>query len=117
MSKEISIAELTRRYNAVVSDAEKLGKPENRTNCYVCSSGHITKTIDVDEGVTPMFHQCHYCENMGTSRFYQDFAPDLKPVQEWYRPSLEECIELNRKGELGLLEHILDGGLNVRDIK
>ena len=33
----------------------------NRVNCYVCKCGHITKTKDIDAGVTPMMFTCESC--------------------------------------------------------
>ena len=92
---------------------KRVGKvAENRVNCYVCDCGHITKTIDVDSGVTPMFYLCEKCGSRATSSFYKDIAPELKPTQEWYRPTLEETI----KAEPFLRNHILSGGLDVRKI-
>lgn len=87
----------------------------NRVNCYVCKKcEHITKTIDIDSGVTPFMHQCEKCKEFATSTFYRDIAPDLKPTQEWYRPSLEQVMKMHRKEKFNLLDHILQGGLDVR---
>jgi RNase P subunit RPR2 len=86
----------------------------NRVNCYVCTKCHrITKTIDVDAGVTPFIHTCGHCGSDAHSTFYKDIAPHFKPTQEWYRPTLEQVLKM--KG--GLLDHILQGGLDVRTIK
>ncbi len=85
----------------------------NRTNVYTCKNGHLTKTRDIDAGVTPFMHECKTCGEIATSSFYTDTHPELQPVQEWYRPSLEEVLRMSE----GMREHILSGGLDVRDIK
>ena len=91
----------------------------NRVNCYRCKEcGHITKTKDVDAGVTPFMHNCEECQEMAYSSMYQDIAPDKEPTKEWYRPSLAETLKYRKKpyGE-AMLDHILKGGLEVRTIK
>ncbi len=87
----------------------------NRVNCYVCKScGHITKTKDVDAGVTPFMFSCEKCNQTAISSFYQDIAPNQSPTIEWYRPTLKQTLNLkNRPGEL---EHVLNGGLLNRKI-
>ena len=85
----------------------------NRTNCYICKKcNHITKTKDIDKGVTPMFFTCEKCGDYAHSSFYKDIAPELTPTIEWYRPSLEETLTLYP----ALQQHILNGGLNHRKI-
>ena len=90
----------------------------NRVNCYRCDScGSITKTIDVDDGVTPYYYICEHCGNPhAISTMYHDVAPRQKPTQEWYRPSLKETLKWRGKND-SMLEHILNGGLDVRPIK
>jgi len=87
---------------------------DNRTNCYICKEcNHITKTKDIDRGVTPMFFTCENCGNShARSSFYNDIAPELTPTIEWYRPSLEETLNAHP----ALQQHILNGGLNYRKI-
>lgn len=88
---------------------------ENRINTYVCKScKHLTKTIDVNKGVTPFLNDCVKCGEKATSTFYTNIEPRLKPIQEWYRPTLEECYKY-RKNE-PLLEHIFQGGLLNRNL-
>src|SRR5690606_33264246 len=82
----------------------------NRTNVYTCKNGHLTKTRDVDPGVTPFFHSCKTCREIAKSSFYADTHPELKAIQEWYRPSLEEVLKMSD----GMREHVLSGGLEVR---
>ena len=86
----------------------------NKTNCYTCNNcGHITKTIDINAGVTPFMHKCENCDTgVGVSSFYHDIAPEQKHTVEWYRPSLAETLKLKSE----ILIHVLDGGLNFRNI-
>ena len=78
----------------------------------MCKCGHITKTKDVDPGVTPFFHTCEKCGSMARSTFYTDIVPDKQPTEEWYRPTLEETLKMTDNP--GLVDHILNGGLNNR---
>ena len=87
----------------------------NRVNCYVCKCGHITKTKDIDAGVTPFMFSCEECGETATSTFFKDIVPEQKPTIEWYRPTLKQVLKM-RKDE-GLLEHILLGGLDYRSIE
>lgn len=111
--------EIVKKYQALLSRVAKDDYYKidlaNRVNCYVCSCGHITKTRDIDPGVTPAMHQCESCEKLAHSTFYRDVAPTVKPTQEWYRPTLDECLK-SKKSE-ALLDHIFKGGLLCRPIK
>lgn len=115
----MSRREIERRYNKLMKDVETnefYTKVDltNRVNCYVCQTcKHVTKTIDIDSGVTPFMHTCFKCGNVAHSTFYTDIAPHLKPVQEWYRPTLKQCFKMKD----GILEHVLKGGLDVRLIE
>lgn len=111
--------EVIREYNSMlkkVADRPMFGDNGNGINCYVCEDcGHITKTIDIDLGVTPFMHVCESCGSWARSTMYKDINPTVKPTQEWYRPSLKQCLKM-RKHEAAL-QHILDGGLDFRTIK
>lgn len=113
----MSVRECTKLYNKMLKKHQKEVEP-NRVNCYKCDRcGTITKTIDVDDGVTPFGHTCEHCGNpFATSTFYNDIAPKQRPTQEWYRPSLEETLKWRSKNE-SMMNHILNGGLDVRPIK
>lgn len=89
----------------------------NRVNCYVCPScAHITKTKDIDPGVTPMFFTCENCGcPNASSSFFKDIAPGQEPTFEWYRPDLKEVMK--KRDNSGLLDHIFKGGLCQRKIK
>lgn len=89
----------------------------NRRNTYVCDkNGHSVVTIDRDPGVTPMFILCPHCSGRGVSKFYNGGIPGVDPSHEWYRPTLKQCLKMCNKNE-GLLDHVLKGGLVLREIE
>jgi hypothetical protein len=111
--------QIKKRYNELIKSVEndEFYKTDltNRVNCYVCEKcGHVTKTIDIDSGVTPFMHSCEKCGETASSTFYKDIRPDQKPTQEWYRPDLQQVLKM--RTNFGLLDHILQGGLDVRNI-
>lgn len=85
-----------------------------KVNCYTCKNcGHVVKTVDIDNGVTPFIIGCDECgENMYSS-FYKDNFPEIEPTYEWFRPSLEAT----KKMSPGMQDHILNGGLDKRKIE
>lgn len=115
----ISIKELERKHKKLTKEVETNDYYKvdltDRVNVYTCDEGHQTKTIDVDPGCTPFYHECAQCKELAKSSFYNDIAPLEKPTQEWYRPDLKELKKL-RKDE-HLLDHIFKGGLIHRSIK
>lgn len=111
-----SVREITRQYNKMLESHQSEAN-QNRVNCYVCPRcKHITKTIEVDSGVTSFLFPCEKCGAIARSTMYNDIAPSQEPTQEWYRPTLKEVLKLRSKNT-AMLEHILQGGLDVRKIK
>ncbi len=118
---KISIREVSRRYFKLKHDLET--SPfyisidlTNRVNNYICTiCNYVTKTKDIDRGVTPMFHTCAHCKSRAASTMYRDTMPELEPIEEWYRPSFNEILKMRNKPEV--LEHVLMGGLLNRKIK
>ena len=112
-----SVRDVTREYNKLIEDVKtnEFYKIDltNRVNCYTCSCGHITKTIDVDAGVTPFMNTCEKCNEIANSSFFKDIAPNQTPTHEWYRPTLKQVLKMRAK-EDGLLDHVLQGGLDYR---
>lgn len=112
--------EIERRYNKLMNDVKTLDYYKidlsNRVNCYTCQScGHITKTRDIDAGVTPFMFLCEKCNKTAYSSFFEDIAPNQEPTIEWYRPDLKQIMKM-RKKDNGILEHIFNGGLDYRKI-
>jgi len=94
-----------------------------RRNAYFCGKCRkVTITVDIDEGVTPMFILCPHCNNRASSFMYQipgcmyfgEFEngkmTTLPADYEWYKPNEKETLLLS-KGEA---EHVFKGGLLMR---
>lgn len=112
--------QIERDYNKLINDVKisdfyKIDLT-NRVNCYTCQScGHITKTKDVDTGVTPFMLLCEKCNGISYSSFYEDIAPNQTPTIEWYRPTLKQILKMRTKHP-EMLNHIFNGGLEYRKI-
>lgn len=92
--------------------------PINRINVYTCPRGHLTVTVDRDEGTTPFMMSCseggHPCLQPAQSSLYRvDQA--LAPTHEWYKPTLKEAKRKDRRAR-GTLDHVQRGGLLLRRI-
>lgn len=89
-----------------------------RKNAYHCPKcGKYTVTIDIDEGITPMFFGCKAtpnCTGTGHSMFYRvDGIENLpEPIIEWYKPTEAEA---RAKGQAEFA-HAKQGGLSYRMI-
>lgn len=89
----------------------------DRINVYVCDTckSHIV-TIDIHEGVTPMWLPCKHlaCSGMAESSMYPSRRPIPvhigAPQWEWYTPQFGEYINLSS----GEREHVNQGGLLLR---
>lgn len=90
-----------------------------RENAYVCPKGHVTMTVDVAEGVTPMFLGCKElgCNSMASSSMYPKVPrPSHLPAPkwEWYRPTRKQALKKERQYP-GTLDHVENGGLLLRE--
>lgn len=93
-----------------------------RRNAYFCNSCRkVIITVDVDEGVTPMFIPCIHCNHAATSMMYQipgclrfnvvdGVMQDVPADLEWYKPNKKEIKTLSKS----LREHVHNGGLLFR---
>lgn len=93
-----------------------------RRNAYFCKECRkVTITVDIDEGVTPMFIQCPHCKSqMANSFMYQvpgcmryDFTKGINVLPadyEWYKPNEKETLMLSKSEA----EHVFKGGLLMR---
>ncbi len=66
-------------------------------------------TVDREPGVTPFMTACPFCGGDTQSGFYRVPA-GLQPSHEWYRPDTFEDLKPHT------IEHILNGGLILREI-
>lgn len=83
-------------------------------NEYACAAGHVTVTVDRDDGVTPFTIACPKCDAPGTraqSRFYR-VDQSQEPEYEWYRPESWELRGESRE----LRQHVKSGGLVLRKV-
>ncbi len=85
-----------------------------KINVYVCAkcSGK-TRTIDVDNGVTPFMMMCRATENCdGTMRssFYS-VPQNIVPEYEWFMPKSMDGYDQD------MIEHFKKGGLDIRKIE
>jgi hypothetical protein len=88
---------------------------EPRINVYSCAAGHLTVTVDVDEGVTPFMMGCKTpgCNHDTTSSFYPrgPKPPHIpEPQWEWFKPTAKQL----RKMDEGMRQHCEMGGLDLR---
>lgn len=115
----ISRRQIEKKYKQLLHDVETKDYYKidlsDRVNCYMCECGWITKTKDIDPGVTPFFFTCEKCNGMAKSSFYKDIQPFQKPTFEWYRPTLKQILKMRKKP--GMLDHIFNGGLDYRKIE
>lgn len=91
---------------------------KGKINTYTCPKGHVTVTIDSDDGVTPFKLRCrqrdddgkHNCTEMAQSAMYQ-CDQKLTPEFEWFRPASFKGYSPTMR------EHLQKGGLEIRKIK
>ena len=92
-----------------------------RRNAYYCKKcKKVTITVDIDEGVTPMFNPCIHCGEMANSFMYQipgclrfDFSKGISILPadlEWYKPIGNDYLALSKAEK----EHVDKGGLISR---
>jgi hypothetical protein len=85
-----------------------------KRNAYYCKAcKRVTITVDVNEGVTPMFILCPHCNCSATSFMYQlpgALHLGVEADYEWYKPDAKETLMLS-KAEA---EHVFKGGLLMR---
>ena len=88
---------------------------KGRLNQYTCNDcGGTITTVDVDEGVTPMFLGCQVaptCLGRMASHMYQ-VQGTPEPTHEWFRPSLKNA---RRQGP-DMFDHVKRGGLDIRSV-
>ncbi len=111
--------EITKKYEALLKSVAEDDFYDidltDRVNVYVCPKGHMTKTKEVDAGVTPFIMGCSKCQTGAQSRMYKGVPEELEVTREWYRPSLEETLRIAKQVPQAL-DHILQGGLLNRKI-
>ena len=94
-----------------------------KRNAYFCKSCRkVTITVDIDEGVTPMFIRCPHCL-MGMAGSFMYHLPGCMAVEvvngkifplpadfEWYKPGTIQFAMLSKEEK----DHVNKGGLLMR---
>lgn len=88
---------------------------KGKKNIYKCDDGHLTVTIDRDDGVTPFMTACPKdgCSLMARSHMYHEQCQVFEPSHEWYRPN---AIQMADEARPGVIDHVERGGLLLRRI-
>jgi hypothetical protein len=84
-----------------------------KINAYDCDNQtchHLTVTVQIADGITPMFSDCEKCGGPSTSRMF-DVPQDLEPTIEWYKPDEAELLNDDK-----LAHYVSNGGLMPRRI-
>jgi hypothetical protein len=106
----------------VVRDLNVLARTIIKYNAYECDTCKgIFVTVDIHEGVTPMFSPCfktEYCRGRAHSLGYPSGGtkpPERlgPPILEWYRPDESEIRRMSHE----MQQHIRQGGLARRATK
>lgn len=116
----MSEKELKRKYNKLVSDIEGMRMFDGRNkgvDVYVCERcGSQFYTRYKDKGVTPFTIICRReaCNSTMSHRLTiseEQAKNDGLVVHYWVRPTFEQLNRLRKKGNDGVIEHVLNGGL------
>lgn len=107
--------DVQKRYRDMLESIGRYHKGD--INCYTCNNcGKIIKTIDIDEGETLLGIECPYCHKGDAySSEYQDIAPNVPVTHEWYRPTLDEVLQMVEEKRIFQSTYILNGGLMRRE--
>jgi hypothetical protein len=90
--------------------------PKGKKNAYKCEACRcLTITIDIDEGVTPMYLACRCaphksCTAPSQSQVYPSYAQDLGHHWEWFKPDSETIQKMSDE----MKDHLARGGLAIR---
>ena len=117
--------ELTNEYNNMLQRLKSQPMYDGRgkgVDMYVCEKcGKLFYTRYKDLGVTPFTIRCRNKECNGTmvhERTIDKMTSSLLDpsfVHNWVRPSLEWLNNQRQKGNLGVVDHVLNGGLILED--
>lgn len=103
--------DIQRRYRKIT---ETYSGSEDSTYCYTCDDcGHVVKVRQSVAGVVPMGIECPYCGGNAFCVEDGDTAPDEPVTHEWYRPTLDEVMEMVDE-KMFTVNYVLGGGLMRR---
>lgn len=110
-------------YKELINNIESIPMYDGRNkgiDVYVCNKcGHKFYTKYKDKGVTPFVIKCRNCEHADathkiTISTTQAAAKQIQ-IHNWIRPTIEQFNVIAKKGNSGLIEHLLNGGLVLED--
>ena len=87
---------------------------------YVCEKcGKELYTRYKDKGVTPFTIKCRHCDHgaMMHDQTISELVANFMAfeVHNWIRPSFEWLNNQRQRGNLGVVDHVLNGGLILED--
>ena len=125
--------ELKSKYDALINDVNNKrlvvydgrGKGVDVYICQKCGAHILTRYKDL--GVTPFIMKCKNC-GIGYAQHVQTISEEVAKrlcdrgecykgkVFEWVRPSFEWLNKQRKKDRLGVIEHVLNGGLVLESV-
>lgn len=81
---------------------------KGQKNGYLCGCGHLHVTLDLDDGVTPMFTRCPKCGGRAVSQWYR-IDQSLPVAGYWFKPKSTKGMSR------AMRDHVANGGLDYRD--
>lgn len=116
--KTLNLKQTKAKYKAAKrwSESQQHTEKKGDTNCCECSEcGHVDKYLYLDSGVTPFKVLCSKCNAPSHRKLGEDINPALEPTHEWYRPSLNHVMVMQKRYPM-IFDHIINGGLMPREI-
>ena len=107
MDKQVK-KDIERRYKKML-EQQSWENTEGQEITFLCPQcGRPTKTKVVDAGIVPMGIECPFCH--GDAMQQEEEYPNISVTHEWYRPSVDELVEIAETGLFSAMM-ILQGGL------
>lgn len=115
----MSEKELKHKYDALVKRVPAAEMYDGRgkgVDLYICKEcGAVVYTRYKDKGVTPFTFRCRRCKT-GTAYHETTISEECAAengfiIHNWVRPTFDWLNKQRKKGNDGLIEHVLQGGL------
>ncbi len=108
--------QIEKKYNKLINEIKEKRMYDGRgtVDRYICDTcGYMMHTTYKDKGVTPFTMSCPKCKGTMYHKktFKKDTVPDWVEVKNWYRPTLEQTLNMPE----GMIEHVLNGGLILEE--
>lgn len=104
--------DIQKRYKKMV---KRFTGETDEITCYVCEQcGQVTKVRQKVKGMSPGGIECPYCHGQAGLEIFDPF-PNIHVTHEWYRPTLDELLEMAEGDRAFTVNYILNGGLIRRE--